>query len=142
MKRAYDTTGINLGGGFEPVPEGVYTLIIREVADIKDGQPWKTKNGDDYVRVTCEIDDVGEYLGKKVWYGVTIMDDKKRPGAGMAVHFLKTIGEPWDGPVQIDTDNWIGKTFKAKLKIIKDNQGKSKNEIAFILNQDEADVPF
>src|SRR6185369_5527037 len=111
MKRSYDSTGVDLKGGFAPVPEGVYTLAIRAVADTKDGLPWKTKNGDDYVRLTCEIDDAGEYLGRKVWYGVTIMDDKTRPGAGMAIHFLKTIDEPWEGAFEIDTDQWIGKTF-------------------------------
>lgn len=144
MKKRLDTTGASLKTGFAPVPEGIYQLVIREVADTKNGEPWKTKNGDDYVRVTCEIDDQGNYFGRKIWYGLTFMDDISRPGAGMSVHFLKAIGEPWDGPVDIDTDRWIGRVFKAKLKIVKDQNGEPKNEVGYVLSEEEAseEVPF
>lgn len=144
MKRSYDSTGVPLDSGFAPVPEGIYSLIIREVADTKDGMPWKTKNGDDYVRVTCEIDDKSVYLGRKVWYGVTFIDDKTRPGAGMAINFLKNIGEPWEGAFEIDTDRWIGKTFKVKLKITRDNKNNLRNDVAYIVSEEQAEdeIPF
>lgn len=143
MKRSYDSTGVSLDTNFVPAPEGVYWLRIVKTTDQKDGMPWKTRNGDDYVSVECEIDDQGDYFGKKVWHGVTIMDPSK-PGAGMAVKFLKSIGEPWEGQFDIDTDNWIDKKFRARLDVGKNNKGQPRNEIAYLVDDAAAldEVPF
>jgi hypothetical protein len=72
------------------------------------------------------------------------MDDKHSKGAGMAIQFLKFIGEPWEGKFDIDTDRWINKRFKAKVRIGKDMQGRPKNEIAWLIdpNASEEEVPF
>lgn len=135
-----------MNNDFTPMPPGIYGLVINKVTDTKNEIPWKTKNGDDYVQVECEVDEAGEYLGRKVWYGVTFMDDKSRPGAGMSIHLLKCIGEPWEGDFDVDTDNWIGRRFKARLKIGKDLEGKPKNEIAFVIDENipknDDEVPF
>jgi hypothetical protein len=144
MRRSYDSEGINVEG-YQVAPEGIYNLAITKVTDIKDGVQWKTKNGDDYVSVETQIDDAGEYLGKKIWHGVTFMNDKNSKGAGMAIQFLKFIGEPWEGMFDIDTDHWIGKRFKAKVRIGKDNQGRQRNEIAWLIDPNSAEddgVPF
>ncbi len=141
MRRGYDSTGINVEA-YPVAPEGVYTLAITKITDTKDGLQWKTKNGDDYVSVETQIDDSGEYLGKKIWYGVTFMADPNAKGASMSIQFLKYIGEPWEGKFDIDTDRWIGKRFKAKVKIGKDMQGRPKNEVAWIIDPDEDEVPF
>lgn len=146
MKKVYDSTGVKMDGEFEAAPEGMYDLLVAKITDTKDGEPWKTKNGDDYVSVECEIAN-GEWQGKKIWHGVTFMDDTSRKGAGMAIHFLKSIGEPWQGKFDIDTDNWPGKIFRAKLKVGKDNQGRPRNEIAYLVSEDKPEtdddaVPF
>lgn len=143
MRRTYDATGVSMEGNFTIAPEGVYDLVILKVTDIKDGLPWKTKNGDDYVSVETEIAS-GEFANTKVWHGVTVMEDKTRKGAGMALQFLKAIGEPYEGKFEIDTDRWVGKRFRAKLKIAKDNQGRAKNEIAYVITEGTGDdeVPF
>lgn len=128
----YNSTGIDPEAkNFTPAPEGEYWLVVKEASDIKDMGPRITRNGDPYVMVTCEVDE-GPYLGKMVWHNVTFMK-AGAPGAGMAVKFLKTIGEPWDGEIDINPAIWIGRRFRAKLKIGKDNQGRPKNEIAYLL---------
>lgn len=144
MRRSYDSTGIPAEGEYPVAPEGIYELVIVKVKDTKEGQPWKTSNGDDYVSVECEIN-TGEWAGKKVWHGVTFMEDKTRKGAGMALNFLKAIGEPWEGKFDINTDNWSGRIFRAKLKIGRDNQGRNRNEIAYVISEDKLEsdeVPF
>lgn len=145
MKRSYDSTGISMEGNYPVAPEGIYDLLIININDMKDGVQRKTKNGDDYISVESEIQNVGEYTGIKVWHGVTIMEDRTRKGAGMAIHFIKTIGQPWEGKFDIDTDQWIGKTFRAKLNVTKDNKGRPKNEIAYLVSEDEdndSSIPF
>jgi hypothetical protein len=142
MRRPYDSTGVSLDTNFTPAPAGVYWLKIVKVTDTKDGLPWLTKNGDDYCSVECEIDDVGEHMGKKVWHGVTIMEPTKK-GAGMAILFLKAIGEPWEGQFDIDSDNWVGKRFRAKLIVGKDQKGRPRNELAYLVSEDAGEeVPF
>lgn len=157
MKREYDSTGVNMENNFTAAPEGVYNLVVVKANDMKNGMPWKTQKGDDYVSVECEIDDAGEWLGKKLWHGVTFIDPvdangkprvdaegKPRKGAGMALIFLKAIGEPYQGKFEIDTDNWAGKRFRAKLRVSKDMKGNPRNEIAYIITEDqkEEEAPF
>lgn len=145
MKRRYNSDGMETGTKYTPFPIGDYLFVIKKVTDTKNGATWKTKNGDDYVQVECEVDE-GDYLGRKVWYGVTFMDDKSRPGAGMSIKFLKTIGEPYQGDFDIDSDNWVGKRFRARIKIGRNSKGDQVNEIAWLIDEDtklsEDEIPF
>lgn len=138
----HDATGVKVETDFKAAPEGIYTLVILEASTEKDGMERITKNGDRYVSVKCEIDE-GEFIGNKVWTNITFLPKDKK-GAGMAVHFLKTIGEPWEGEFEVDTENWIGRRFKAKLVVAKDQKGRPKNEIAFIIGDEKEtdEVPF
>jgi len=45
---------------FEPIPDGIYDVRVREISEPKDG-PNST-----YVNVTFEIED-GDYEGRKLW---------------------------------------------------------------------------
>lgn len=144
MRKKYNSAGLDSDTTYPVAPAAQYWLTIKSVTDTKNGEQWKTKNGDDYVSVECEIDDAGDWLGHKIWYGVWFAEDKSRPGAGMAIHFLKCLGEPWENEFEIDTDNWIGKRFKAMLKIGKDQNNKPKNEVAYVIDAsvDADEVPF
>ena len=125
MTFKYESDTNDMRGGFSLVPVGIYTLIIVKVTE-------KTsKNGDPLVNAECEIDDAGPYLGKKIWHNVTFIP-KGGKGAGMAVHFLKSIGEPFEGEIDVNPSNWIGKRFLAKLKIEEDSMGNPRNSIAFV----------
>ncbi len=139
MQRDYDTGKIPS----DLIPESEFNFIITAVTDTKNGEVWKTKNGDDYVQIECQVDDQCEWTGRKLWHGVTIMDEGKK-GVFFLISFLGSIGEPNDGKFIINTDNWIGKRFKAKVKQGKDLKGREKNEIAYFISQKQADdeVPF
>lgn len=149
MKGSYSSKGVDVGGNVI-APAGTYTLNVKRVFDTdKNGNPKVTKNGDPMVSVLCEVDDVGEYLGATVFHNVTFMarnpDGTAKKGSGMAVHFLKSIGEPWEGDFEYDTDRWPGRAFRAKLKVTKDMNGIPRNEIAYLIDEDrpqEDEVPF
>ncbi|HEX9504244.1 MAG TPA: hypothetical protein VF974_08090 [Patescibacteria group bacterium] len=138
----YNAKGINLDTApITPIPEGHYTLIINEASDIKDGSQRITKNGDPYVNVKCSVDK-GEYIGKIIYHNVTFLHPDKN-GSGIAIKFLKTIGEPWENEFDVEPSNWIGKTFKAKVIVGKDNKGRSRNEISYLIDElKEDEIPF
>jgi len=146
MPFKYDGTGVKVDAGIEAAPEGEYLLEIVEVSEDKDGEPRRTKLKEDgtggypYVMAVCEIAN-GEFMGKKVWHNVTFLPKEKK-GAGMALQFLKTIGEPWEGQFEVKPINWVGKTFKAKLRVSQDNKGRPKNEIAWLIEEGTDEVPF
>lgn len=134
----YNSADINMSNVTStPAPEGIYTLKIADTTEKV------TKNNDPMISVRCEIDDTGEWLGTTVWHNVTFLADKSRRGAGMSIHFLKQIGEPWEGEFDVIPENWKGKFFRAKLKVTKDLKGNPRNEIAYVLDSGNTDdVPF
>lgn len=138
MSFNYDATGIEITGNFTPAPPGKYNLVIKECKEKV------TKNGDPMVSALCEIDDAG-WLGTRVWHNVSFLGKdetgKPRKGAGMAVHFLKVIGESWEGNFEVNCESWVGKRFRAQLKVENDLKGKPRNEIAYIISPEE-EVPF
>lgn len=147
MSFMYTEKGVTAGSSSSVAPEGVYSLVITSASDTKDGLPRITKNGDDYVNVALEIDDANEWLGTKVFHNVTFMkngtDGKPRKGSGIALHFLKCIGEPFEIPFEVKPENWVGKRIRAKLIVSKDLKGRPKNEIAYLVEESLTDeVPF
>jgi hypothetical protein len=59
----------------------------------------------------------------------------------MAIHFLKCIGEPWEGKIKVNPNNWFGKTLKAKVGADVDTVGRPKNVIVSIFPDPNAVVP-
>jgi len=131
MPYEYDATGIQPSEpkDFSPVPAGDYHLVIKD-SEAK----WTTKN-DPMERVKCLIDE-GFHKGRIVWHNVTFLPKDNR-GAGMAIHFLKTIGEPYEGKFLVNTADWIGKRFLARIEVkIQEkgkNAGKPINEITMVM---------
>lgn len=153
MKGTFNGEGVDMSGGGVIAPPGAYTLRVKKVYDTdKQGNPKVTKNGDPMVSALCEVDDAGPYLGATVFYNVTFMarnpDGSAKKGSGMAVQFLKVIGEPWEGEFEYDTDRWIGRSFRAKLKVSNGFDGSPRNEIAALIDPDKPEsgdndgVPF
>jgi len=144
MSFTYNSKGINMDTNYLPAPEGIYTLqivdAIEKVTKIKaDGS-----GGDPMVSIKCEIADIGEWLGNTVWNNVTFMKDKTKRGAGMAIAFLKAIGEPWEGEIDVVPERWETKRFRAKLTVEKDLNGVNRNKVAYLVTDEpkEDDVPF
>lgn len=69
----------------------------------------------------------GEYEGERVFHSVTFMP-KDKEGAGMAIHFLKTINQPWEGKFQVDPQAWVGEKFRG-YTVEDEYNGKKSNKI-------------
>lgn len=134
----YDATGVSLDRPQRKLlEEGWYTFRIRDVKESK------SKRGDFMAKVTCEVVDNLLYTGTWVFHNVTFVPPAEK-GAGMAVHFLKTIGEPWEGKIDIQIPHWLGAKFQGKVTTT-EYEGKKRNEITEVKvvgERDESEVPF
>ena len=121
MAIPWDTTGIS-DEDFPTAPDGVYEFKITSAEETKT----KTK-GYPAVVVRAQIIEALEHNGVGIMHQVTIMPGNM-PGAGIAKKFLKSIGEPYEGKIDIVAMNWIGKKFTGY--IIRDKyEGKTRNKI-------------
>lgn len=151
----YDATGVEptSQGQGKLLPKQWFTFeIIEFVSNAGNRYPMegftKEKN---YPKVDflCEVVDDGEFKGERIFHTVTFMP-KDKDGAGMAVHFLKTIGQPYEGKIKADPEAWIGEQFLG-YPIIDEYKGKKKNKLGEIKPvevdpqapaKDKDDVPF
>lgn len=134
MPFPYDTTGVPVDEkkSFEKklLPKGNYDLqIVEFVAKSGKSYPCEgtTKNGDPKVDLLVEVLNDGDFKGERLFHSVTFMA-KDKPGAGMSVHFLKTIGQPWEGKVDVNPTQWIGAKFRGYV-VEDEYQGKKGNKI-------------
>lgn len=122
-------------GGFSLLPDGTYELKIVDVEELrtqKDNYPM--------VKTTCEVYNNSEFNGKEVFHNVTFMP-KEKTGSGMSTHFLKCIGQPWEGDsITVDPLNWIGATFKATIGTREYEAQKGKNKGKMMKSNDIKDV--
>ena len=115
---------------FQPIPEGEYNLKITEVA------PSLSKKGYPMVKVVFTVLDASGH-GKRIFHYVTFMPPKDsegvtNKGAGMSVHFLKVIGQPYEGKIKVDPFSWINSEVFAKV-IVDEYEGKKNNKIKYFI---------
>lgn len=143
MPFAYDGQGIDLPG--TALPDGKYILrILSAVVGV-------TKAGDPKVTVDYVVHE-GPFEGRTIkFHTVTFFNDKKSPGAGMSVYFLKCIGQPHEGQFTVNESAWIGKCIEAMIVGEKANDGNIYSRVKFVnpytkdytkTVTNEPDVPF
>ena len=114
----YDATDMNKPMDRPIIPPCRLNVIIRSV-DKKI-----SKKNNTYYSVKVEVDE-GEYLGAKIWGNVTAIPAGEK-GAGMFIHWLKSIGEPFEGKFTVNPNSWIGRRFVADISD-EEYEGKKKN---------------
>ena len=103
----YNSTGVALEGDFT-IPDDEYVL---EIVSAVEGQ---SKKGEPQVKVDYKVAE-GQRAGFPVKFHYVTFKPSSEKSAGMAVHFLKTIGQPWEGDFKVDASKWIGKKLLAYL---------------------------
>ena len=109
MSFTYDSRGVQPSSFEGPIPEGEYEVTI------KSAEPSQSKRGDPMVKIQCVVSH-GPHKGAFLYHYVTFLPAGS-PGAGIAMHFLKSIGEPYEEleSLEINPDNWIDKGFSARV---------------------------
>ena len=140
MQKNIDTSSVQEGGTFELVEEGIHYARIAEVVENT------SENGDDMPTVKLVmISGVSQDLW--VWDNIVISDNQDSPGykiLGRSKHFLHCIGEPYEGQINVNTDNWLNKEVKIEVfhdtftnkKGRKTTRAKVKN---YLIDEDETE---
>ena len=136
-KFGFDSSEVDVnervGGNYDPIPEGDYTLEAVEAEDkvTKDGTGT-------YINVKFEVKG-GEHDGRLIWNIFNVVNKSEaaqRIGRQQLVAWATACGKPEAD----DTDKLIGKKFKATVGIEKGTGGyKDSNRIrAFLFDSDAA----
>lgn len=133
----FDATGIepSAGGQNKVLPKGWYNfeIITYTTNDGSKTYPMEgltRENKYQKVDLLLQVIDNPQWQDMKVFHTVTFMP-KEKDGAGMAIHFLKTINQPFEGKLDIQTDNWIGQKLQG-YAITDEYKGKVKNKLGEI----------
>lgn len=117
-----DYTNVNEVGDYSPAPLGVYKLKVGNAP--KDIEETQSRNGDPMVIFYSYIAN-GPYQGKRVRHSIVFLPADSN-GAGFAKKMLKSLGQPCEGNITVNPNNWRGKEFIARVG--KDeNNGKVYN---------------
>lgn len=111
MRKQTNMTNVKESGDFILVEEGEHLARIDEV------QESITANGDDMLTIKLTMI-AGISVDGWVWDNIVVSDNPNSPGykiLGRTKHFLHCIGEPYEGQIVVDTDNWKGKEVKIKV---------------------------
>lgn len=137
----FDATGIDADskGTNKVLPKGWYDFeIVEFVSKAGDTYPkeGRTKNNDPMVSILCEVVNSDNSNGERIFHTVTFLpakrpDGQPTPGAGMSVHFLKTIGQPYEGKIKPNPEAWVGARFSGYV-IQDEYNGKIKNKLGEI----------
>ena len=137
MKHTLDYSETNEAGNFDPAPEGIYRL---KIVEHEDGE---TQTGRAKVMPKCKVVNECPHKGKVIKHTVTIIPGGE-PGAGFLKHFLRVIGQPFEGRFQLNSDRWDNAEFMARVSIEdreKNGTTYHNNVIAESWKSDDPDVP-
>lgn len=103
----YNASGVSMDGPL--LPDGWFTFRIM---DATEGM---TRDGKNHlVKVRADVIQDEEFAGWPVYHYVTFLP-KDNPGAGISLHFLKAIAEPFEGSFKVNAEDWVGKMFSGQV---------------------------
>lgn len=144
-KGTIDMSGVDEQGMYKLPPEGEYVVSVTETKDKI------TQSGDPMISITLEIVS-GEFKGCLLWDNIILSNNPDSPGykiLGKTKHFLRILGESYEGKIEWDSDNWMRKECKIRLNHESPNEYHSYPKAivgAYILDDrletEKNDVPF
>lgn len=119
---------VKVGGGFEPVPDGVYDCTVFE-AEMKQGPKGP------YIQWTLQCTEE-PFSARRFWVNTSL----STTAAWRLEKMLDNIGCEYtkddDGNLEFDTDDVIGTPCRAVVKV-GEYQGKPKNEVSDVIGMND-----
>lgn len=106
-KFSFSADATEQAGNYQPLPDDEYVLKCDECEHVM------TSTKKHMLKLTLLVDE-GPFIGRKVWTNI-VFNPKGENGHGLTVQALKAFGFEYDGDMEIDPDEWVGKTCRAKL---------------------------
>lgn len=119
MRMEYDAT--NIKSNYNLLSDGWHPFKIVEVEDRESSK------GYPQALAKCKCTDTKCAGASEVWNYVTVIPPDQK-GASMVIHWLKSIGQPYEGKIVLDTEKWLGKKFLGKVTT-EDYKGKTNNKL-------------
>jgi len=118
----YNASGIKEQGSYPLLEKNRYILKI------ESAEQTQTKKGYPMVTVNFVVQ-YGDYAGWRIKYHNVVFLPADSSGAGISIHFLKTIGEPYKGDFDVNPQNWIGKLLIGLVEQEPDLKGILRNVV-------------
>jgi len=128
----YDAVGL-IDSQFELIPNGWFPFRIFDTEELKSSKGYQQV----LVKAAC-LDP--RYRDRSVWHWVTFLP-KDHKGAGIAIHFLKCIGQPYEDKFIVEAGAWKGKYFMGEV-FTDTFKGKSNNKLAKVSPYREDAAPL
>lgn len=103
FKASYGGVKPQQASGFASIPKGTKVLMV-----VKKAEAHTSTNDNPFVTVNLEVY-AGEYAGAKInFHNITFLP-KDHKYAGIALHALKCLLQPYEGDFTVEPKNWLGK---------------------------------
>lgn len=123
MSFQYNASNVKpTSGGFAPLPKGKYLLQIEKATEKR------SRNGDPMVVVDFKVMDA-RYSSRRIRFHHVTFLPEETAGAGIAIHFVKTIGEPHEGHLAVEPTRWLGKLLWGHVDQKPDGNGTLWNVV-------------
>jgi hypothetical protein len=118
--------GVEESGIMKPMPDGDYVFKIGKC------EAKTSENGNATVKVELIVNE-GQYEGRRINHYVTFPSSEKdlKDWGGISMHWLHCIGEPYQGNIEVNTDNWKG-LVTCFVSSKKADDGNTYNEIKYV----------
>ena len=148
----FDATGIepSASGQSKVLPKGWYNfeIITYTTNDGSKTYPMEgltKENKYPKVDLLLSVIDDPKYNDQRVFHTVTFLP-KDKEGAGMAIHFLKTINQPFEGKLSFNSEDWVGQKLQG-YALTNEYKGKVNNKLGEIKpygtkEKTNDDIPF
>lgn len=125
-------SGVDESGVFDPIPEGKHYAKITEIV------PSTSKNGDPMFAVKLTLRS-GPNQDEWCWDNIIIPkpDSPAIKILGRSKHFLHAIGQPYDGEIEYDTEDWLWKAVSIDVKH-EEYKGKIRAKVANYIIEEES----